>query len=370
MNMLSWFRKIWAVIFPKAKATRKPNKPRQTFETGAHYYLGDLLESLDDYNKVVKKLKRHYPDAYDYYVRVGCPVTSDDIRVDKTLGAHWRNGSERPAIMMCHFAQRSWQDDMDDDKVYPTFLLLQKMKAVSGVQFTNSDLYEGTLFYRERKSTKIIVGLPYYTSVDPEGNISLLRQLKTYPMRQYSKKMRTRKAEIRGRRSNMTSGVVQRWGLPDYVIEMAHDKKETPQEWALINFTIVACFAETLNSGLLIRAKKNNACAAFSIDLLRTPYFFKNRIKVKTESGKTKPIFHIVRTHQRKTGSFVKTHFRGLRRFNWHDHDVTISMPGFHHQNVFEFSGEAISVDDPEMAELETMSMKNVGRKFDQHMDQ
>ena len=61
--------------------------------------------------------------------------------------------------------------------------------------------------------------------------------------------------------------------------------------------------------------------------------FFKHRIKIKTRSGKTKPIFHAVVSHKRKTKTketYVKTHYRGLRHFEWQGYTVAIVMPGKH----------------------------------------
>ena len=36
---------------------------------------------------------------------------------------------------------------------------------------------------------------------------------------------------------------------------------------------------------------------------------------------------------------FVKSHFRGLRRFIWNGYDVSVSMPGLHHVGLDLFTG-------------------------------
>jgi len=375
---LAKIRKLWRRWFPKRK-TRRPNLPRQTFEGGGHYYLGDLLETLDDYGDVVRSLKNHHPDAYDYYTQVGCSVFSETMVVDRQLHPRWRDGSKRPAIMMCHWKQaeksRWWGDkDVDqDDTIWPAFSLLHKMRMVSGVQFTNGDMYECILFYREKKSDKIICGMPFYMAIDAVGDLSIMRVLKQVPSLLPSKKTRYLKGQVQGLRKqshSLNGHTIQRWGMPWYLQEMSKDHKLSPKKIAEILFITTAAFSETSANGLLIRAKKNEICSAFAIDLLRTPYFFKDRIKVKTPSGNTKPIFHIVRTHPRKGSKLVKTHFRGLRRFKWHDHDVTISMPGYHHAPVLShFDATAYRFNDP-LADPDTMDdLKKVGAEFDKHME-
>ena len=88
---------------------------------------------------------------------------------------------------------------------------------------------------------------------------------------------------------------------------------------------------------------------SFSIDMLRTPYFFADRKKVVNENGNTKKIFHIVRGHKRKNGTFIKTHFRGLREFVWNDYQVKIGLAGLHRKSIFEFTGALENVDETEM---------------------
>jgi hypothetical protein len=62
---------------------------------------------------------------------------------------------------------------------------------------------------------------------------------------------------------------------------------------------------------------------------------------VVNENGRRKRIFHIVRTHKRtlSDGSerFVKSHFRGMRKFKWNGYDVVVSVPGKHHGELIDF---------------------------------
>ena len=66
-----------------------------------------------------------------------------------------------------------------------------------------------------------------------------------------------------------------------------------------------------------------------------TAAFFADRDKtVKTANGSTKKIIHIAREHNRLTASGkmtrVKTHIRGLDRFDWKGYSVVVRSPEFH----------------------------------------
>ena len=92
---------------------------------------------------------------------------------------------------------------------------------------------------------------------------------------------------------------------------------------------------DTSSSGLQVRASKGYVSLKFHIDMLRTPYFFKDRNITVNHNGRKKRIFHIVRTHKRGD-KYIKSHFRGLRKFKWHNYDIVISMPGKHHDNMLD----------------------------------
>lgn len=67
-----------------------------------------------------------------------------------------------------------------------------------------------------------------------------------------------------------------------------------------------------------------------SIPMEDAKRLFRGREKVKNQYGHTKRIIHWVKSHQRITGANVKTHWRGLRKFNWKGLNVEISVPGTH----------------------------------------
>ena len=78
--------------------------------------------------------------------------------------------------------------------------------------------------------------------------------------------------------------------------------------------------------------------ATFGISPLDAPGIFNERLKVKTASGRTRPIFHPVRTHERvrENGevSVVRLHHRGLAKFNWRGFRCEIAIPSWNGKRV------------------------------------
>jgi hypothetical protein len=102
-------------------------------------------------------------------------------------------------------------------------------------------------------------------------------------------------------------------------------------------------------AGLRVLATKGHITAAFGINLLRTPYFFKDREVTIGPTGSKRRIFHIVRTHARTRGdttSRVRSHFRGERKFRWNGYDIQINVPGTHHRLPIEFDVGAVDEFD------------------------
>jgi hypothetical protein len=114
-----------------------------------------------------------------------------------------------------------------------------------------------------------------------------------------------------------------------------------------------------------IHVRKKRLKAVFSIDVLRTPYFFSDRDPVIT-NGVKKRIFHIVRAHKRLVGAtetYVKTHFRGLRRFVWNGYSVNVTVPGWHHADFAVFDAGAIDCE-PGKSRDEMIGMKKLGKRI------
>lgn len=296
-------------------------------ESMSHYYFDHLLRDLDHYFDSLRRMRRCDPDAYAFYRRVGAQVAPHRALCMQLfkLPPSWRDGSARPSEGMVHFAE---DDDRDPHTVYIVFGSFKKVKQPADCEPCKDDIFECTCYYRHRKILHgKMLAATFYVGVDSDGNVRQLRQR----MSRRVKVPRSKKC-LRRHRNQSRALTKTEWTLPDWMTE-ARGEKGLP---APSLFCSIASGATHLGSdGFQVRVRKDDLVARFNISLLRTPYFFKNREKTVTESGQTKPIFHIVRAHRRVradgSAGYVKTHFRGVRRFDWQGYRVVISMPGLHH---------------------------------------
>lgn len=104
---------------------------------------------------------------------------------------------------------------------------------------------------------------------------------------------------------------------------------EVKSECASADFAAWAIsVAQRIDNNVNARVSDHRGVVNITIPLEEAKSVFSKRIKVKTPSGRTKPILHWVKAHRRVNGSNVKTHWRGLREFTIDGMDVQIRMPG------------------------------------------
>lgn len=118
---------------------------------------------------------------------------------------------------------------------------------------------------------------------------------------------------------------------------------------------------------LQVRCERDGEVARFGIDLLRTPYFFKDREAV--DGKRKKKIFHIVRAHKRNTKGkikYVRSHFRGQRKFTWAGCKVELIMPGKHaSHSALEYMMDGYEPDDSNTDA--TLAADEVAKVLDNH---
>ena len=296
---------------PKMKITRSKDN------YGSLYFREDLLDRLDDYFADIKLLKRDDPDAYDLHRQIGGQVVNRSRLFGVSeLEPAWR--VQRPSFGMIYLPYRPDPADDNPENICVSSVYYQKFRR----QFPGSSatIYEVTNYYIDRRNPDFRSVASFLVSVDRNGEIRPIRSLIT------------------------ASGKIpsKRWVYPSLLQELASRHKETPEQTAKTIFSLVANGTVGAETGIQVRATRDGLTASFAIDMLRTPYFFRDRVKIKTVAGFTRPIFHIVRAHARASGSVVKTHFRGIRRFRWADAEVIVSVPGLHHPPIQEFKAHAL----------------------------
>lgn len=341
--------------------TPAPRFERASF--GALYYLDDLLGQLDRYATVLNRLKRYDRDTYDAYRRIGARLISKRTMFSENeLASAWHDPAHRPALGMVYFGFNE-----EESKGLPLQLAyFTKHKFVKHVQVFSGDIYEIVMFWCDPVDRQMTTNTIFHLGIDSAGTEHILR----HHTRRYR--------QLPGKAQEFVPAT--NWKVPDRLqsladsYERATGVKITPEAAALKFFHVLANTTVHAASGIQVRARKNGVTATFDIDMLRTPYFFKNREKTITENGVTKRIFHIARAHQRTLPSgktiFVKTHFRGHRKFTWNGFAVTISMPGLHHNILHDLDAAAVSEDEIKTERGKLISTKAMAKLIDKHMEQ
>ena len=310
---------------PAKIVKRRKNKVIPSSDNfGCLYHLGNLLDQMDDYFKSISYLKKEDPSAYAIYRRIGGQVVEEDswINTQSYLETNWLN--IRPSFGMIHLGVPTKKPT---EKVSIKFIYYEKHERDTYTENFSGEIYSVKLFYLWPKKRNMDTGLvSYKIGIKQDGSVKLLKE-------HYLEKV-----IIPHRRGGSTAYYKTTFGYSHSLQRMYQDVKNRPDykdqkitDVASTYFCMVANGMTAAYGGMQILAtKKQNSCV-FNIDMLRTPYFFKDRETVIDINGKTKKIFHIVKGHKRKLNLnkeiFIKTHFRGLRKFAWKGYDVVIKDP-------------------------------------------
>jgi hypothetical protein len=346
---------------------------------GRWYFRKTILDQLDGYFFYIRNMKRIDPDSYKLYSRIGAIIISHDIWLYCGEEHHWFGipGHGRLAFGAVSFASDDSCDD--DDAIAPKFLYFHKYTiAPPEVQPFDGDIYAVTTFFSDRRHpTRRHWGLGerHHIGVNAAGQCILLKELISTSQTINIKNPRQRRRYANG------CQIIhhKKWAYPERLIESYRDRcnRHKQKDDETIEIWAARCFRGTydayLNASLDIRVAvtSGNLTAAFSVDLLRTPYFFSDRDFEECPSGKRRRIFHIVRTHSRTLASGettnVHSHFRGSRSFYWHGYKVHITMPGKHHLDILGFTAGAVDADM--IDDYDGMvGFKKLGKQFAKHL--
>lgn len=99
-----------------------------------------------------------------------------------------------------------------------------------------------------------------------------------------------------------------------------------------------------------VAVRKGKQRMTFCIPPDETKAFFKDRIKIQTASGRTRPIVHHVDEFERTlpdgSTTTVREHIRGLTEFAWKDYDCRVTAPKFNGHLSSGFDLAAATDDD------------------------
>ncbi len=318
-------------------------KRKETEMMGCWYFKKDLLDYLDEYLICMRRIKKTDPIGYRMYSKIGAFVIPNSTGHYDGLIGRWKNPKFRPSFgAVTVLGYNKAPENLLDFKL-GYFRKLKKSPI--GVEPTKNQVYMVTLFHTnlDDQSNWGRLSHCFYISLDEKTNIQPLKtKMVTYQ-------------EIKHKDSygGYSSLRKEKWDFDLYLKYDSDDKKCDEKERAAFAFHMIASVYEQIGSSLRISATKNNITATFSIDLLRTPYFFDEREPVYNEKGAKRRIFHIVRTHERhyENGKviYVKSHLKGLRKFIWKGFYINITMPDTHHPDLLDLtaSAEILSADNP-----------------------
>jgi hypothetical protein len=369
---------------PVAPVVRAAPAVKAGIAPGVFYFRETILDKLNDYFIYLDRMKRGDRDAYNLYSRIGASIMPYNVH---SRGMLTENGnalnpyfcSVMPSFgaVATGVSPEIEQYELDKKLLHPRFIYFTKFRRPSSdVELSNVGSIYGVTCYWDKLDRrhwkhpdKYKHGSPteFAVCVTKDGAVRLLRN-------------RLSSAQVivhrHGKGRGSTSVIHhQRWGVPEFFIDWAREHKLDPQQHLRSIFVGAANeWMESHASTIRVSASKNGLTAVFGVDVLRTPYFFKDRDTLLTASGRKVPIFHQVRVQQRTSPSgrkfAVRTHFRGASRFRWNGYDMHISVPGKHHGHLIDID---VLSDDSEWhkpGSREMVGTDYLGRALAAHIDQ
>jgi len=307
-----------------------------------------LLSRLDEYFICIRRLRRHDPDAYGLFKKLGFIVAADRYLCPDQAGATAALHKIRSGVGGLLFGGFDLKDP-DKKWIYPSFAYYRRLRQPPGVQRTIGDIYSFNVLFddrvppQHRKHLTSLCGC--HIAIPPTGQPTLLRERVIHSDEIVSKRKRPN-----GRRDRFTRTSTH-WGTPEWLVCAASQHNITPEQWATGIFKMVVLTHNESVSRFVIRVRKENCVAAFGIELDRAKVFFRDRDKtIVAKDGRRKRIFHSVTAHTRDLGDHitdVRAHFRGLRTFPWRGYGVHIVLPEHAPRMHMDVTAHVIPKTDP-----------------------
>lgn len=346
--------KIWAAIrwwlwggsesaaAPQVKSSTKKSKAVDV-GVSAVDFKKDVLDRLDSYFKVLRRMKSCDPEAYEMYSQLGGMLPIRNDKISMSVLSPWFN-SVRPgfgAVFLTTASEAVFKDDDGKDKVTFRFCYFTKyLKGKEPSEFQKlaggHDVYSVVAYWDDEKKERY--PSEFGVAIDRDGNIRVLK------VRRYIQKT------IKGRRGDFAIPKTE-WGYDPFFTSWANEHKCSVDELLKEIFIYCANSYEVAHyrpARVDVR-NRGGLHAAFCIDPTGTAQVFRDRSVTLNERGRKRKIFHSVRPHQRGLKSFVRLHFRGEREFMWRGYFVRITVPGIHHTALtdFDFGAASHNLKDP-----------------------
>jgi len=302
--------------------------------------LKPLLDQLDTCRRLMQRLHRIDPNAFEYHRRVGARLVPPD--------AAFRFGDLRadffetlPAAGMVVF------DDHRRPKGWTlgTYLYFSKLMRVPWFTTSMVDddqrlaVYRMSIVWTSRHHKRHTMGYAIHVVIDHAGNVVVLPE----------------RHEHQHRLPRGDGFTRVEWALNPMLIAHWTDRKDvsrlaatdSAQQFGADLFRIAVNGYLNATQEFQVAVRRHGVTLAFSVGEGRTPYFFKDRDFTAARDGRRVRIFHAVEEHDRRlpNGRTVRVaaHYRGVRKFMWKGEEVRIDPP---EQSMRRFDVSGISSDD------------------------
>ena len=334
---------IFRVRLANIKAKR--NNP---FGEGAFHLREDILDQLDYYLERLKLVRKHDPDAYAYYARLGGSILPDSALLGASVEALLDHivPSQYPTFS---FVTLRSKNAPDASRVHPSFMYYikhQRPGPLVNVASAQGHIFNLCMVYALHDADFFV---NWHASASDNGIVRALPEF--YPH------------YIKFRRDGVMRPT---WQVPSVIKALANDNTRTVDEQSSAILALVASASLSAGTGYQVRAGRDGQWAAFNIGFDRTPYFFKDRDLHLNDKGTNKKIFHYVNGHMRSNGSYVRPHTKGLREFRWNGYDVNIVLPAFDAPNPSALVAGAI--DQAHMPPDRGLTIDALSKVIQQHV--
>jgi len=322
---------------------------------GTFNFRDTILKQLDRYWVYIERMKRHDPDAYEFYKRLGATIRpyvashtnfkheyfkkykgeelekyKEEIELSPWFKQHW------PAFgCVClgtnPLDEERERTDLEGRLWTPKFIYFNRIKTDPWPWFVQpvhgGKLYVITVWWDrpDHPKSKNKWGVPndFPIWVSDDGNT--IRALKT------------RETSTGNIRSDYD------WRIPYAYKEWAKQYGLTAQLHLSHLFVLATASVErTYYATCRVEVTKGDLTAVFGIEPDRIPYFFRDRDVTLDKHGRKQRVFHAVRAHVRADGTPVPIRYRGLREFEWAGYHVSITVPGLDHFLLQDFDLPAV----------------------------
>lgn len=292
-------------------------------ESARWHFKATILDRLDEYFVCMRRLRRHDPDAYAFFRKVGLTVPADVYHNPST--------ADLREIKRITFGGVMLAKTKEETQCVPSFFYFTKVQHPVRVEQTTDTVYRLTFFYDNRNvqarwRSTMSIPLVCHVAIRLDGTARVLRESIPKTMSFTSGKAH-RKTVVMSRRE---------WARPSWLAQVNAALREAPSwnpdVWASEMLSIALHTHLSATERLIVRASRDGVTAAFGIDVTRCKYFFADRaVEALARDGKRKRIFHSVTAHKRQLPNFrvtsVRAHYRGIRHFTWNGAWIRIVWP-------------------------------------------